>query len=358
MNTFRYRKVLLLFFLTFFFLKVELYAPLVWRPGEGWVDESTGTGLSASSSRDQLNLAKKFEEAKDYDNALKAYRILIRKWPYAVFAPEAQFRIGQCLEKKGDFLGANKAYDRMIQKYPSSSFFEQALERKLAIGNLYLAGEPKRLFNIPMGSGLDIAADIFESIIRAAPYGRFAPQAEFQLGLTRIKQKKFTDAIATFNRLLDKYPNHSLADDAQYEIGYTWYVASQASEYDQSATEKAIEGFEDYIVRYPSGDKVEAAKAHIAELKGKTTLGSFHIAQYYERAKNFKAAYIYYSDVIKQNPTSDQAKIAEQKIIQLRPLVAKDLGLPSLTSNPPSAPSPSGNAASSSSETQQTKGTP
>ncbi|QSR88612.1 outer membrane protein assembly factor BamD [Methylacidiphilum caldifontis] len=341
MNALRKYKGLFFFILSFLMLKAELFAPLVWRPGEGWVDESTGTGLSASSSRDQLNLAKKFEEDKDYENALKAYRILIRKWPYAVFAPEAQFRIGQCLEKKGDFLGANKAYDRMIQKYPSSSFFEQALERKLAIGNLYLAGEPKRLFNIPMGSGLDIAAQIFESIIRAAPYGKFAPLAEFQLGLTHIKEKKYTDAISTFNRLLDKYPNHSLADDAQYEIGYTWYVASQASEYDQSSTEKAIEGFEDYIVRYPSGDKVEAAKAHIAELKGKTTLGSFHIAQFYERAKNFKAAYIYYSDVIKQNPTSEQAKIAQQKIVQLHPLVAKDLGLPSIssTSSPSANPS-------------------
>ncbi|QSR87148.1 outer membrane protein assembly factor BamD [Candidatus Methylacidiphilum infernorum] len=350
MDIFRNRKGIVLFILSFFVLKAELFAPLVWRPGEGWVDESTGTGLSASSSRDQLNLAKKFEEAKDYDNALKAYRILIRKWPYAVFAPEAQFRIGQCLEKKGDFLGANKAYDRMIQKYPSSSFFEQALERKLAIGNLYLAGEPKRLFNIPMGSGLDIAAQIFESIIRAAPYGRFAPLAEFQLGLTYIKEKKYTDAIATFNRLIDKYPNHSLADDAQYEIGYTWYQASLASEYDQSSTEKAIEGFEDYIVRYPSGDKVEAAKAHIAELKSKSTLGSFHIAQFYERAKNFKAAYIYYSDVIKQNPTSEQAKIAQQKIVQLHPLVAKDLGLPSITST--SNPSPS------SPSSPQTKGSP
>ncbi|CAB4243710.1 conserved protein of unknown function [Methylacidimicrobium sp. AP8] len=302
-------------------LPARLYAPLVWRPGEGWTDESTGAGLSASSSRDQLALGKKFLDAKDYDNAMRAFMVLVRRWPYSFFAPEAQFRIAECLEKRGDFLKANKAYDKMIQKYPASSFFEQALERKLAIGNLYLAGEPQRVMGVPFGPSMKIAVDIFESIIRAAPYGRLAPIAEFQLGLARTKEKKYSEAIAAYSRILDKYPNSELADDAQYQLGYTWYLSALATAYDQSAGEKAVEAFEDYIIRYPLGDKVAAAREHLELLKKRSTLGSFSIASFYEKTRNYKAAFIYYSDVIRQNPQSEQGKIAEQKVKQLRPMV-------------------------------------
>ncbi|QSR85762.1 outer membrane protein assembly factor BamD [Methylacidimicrobium sp. B4] len=328
---------------------MRLYAPLVWRPGEGWTDESTGAGLSASSSRDQLALGKKFLDAKDYDNALRAFNVLVRRWPYSFFAPEAQFRIAECLEKRGDFLKADKAYDKMIQKYPASSFFEQALERKLAIGNLYLAGEPQRLLGVPFGPSVKTAVDIYESIIRAAPYGRLAPIAEFQLGLARTQEKKYTEAIAAYSRILDKYPNSELADDAQYQLGYTWYVSALATAYDQSSGEKAMEAFEDYIVRYPLGDKVAAAREHLVLLKKRATLGSFNIATFYEKTRNYKAAFIYYSDVIRQNPDSEQGKIAEQKVKQLRPMVEKDLGLPTAqtasTATPleaPSGPPPTG----------------
>src|ERR1700742_3615902 len=77
-------------------------AELVWRPGEGWSDESGGD-VSASSSRDQLELAHKLEAQGQRDSALKAYKSLVRRWPLSFFAPEAQFRIGKILEDEGSF---------------------------------------------------------------------------------------------------------------------------------------------------------------------------------------------------------------------------------------------------------------
>src|SRR5277367_3686464 len=94
-------------------------AELVWRPGEGWSDESGGD-VSASSSRDQLEMAHKMEAAGQRDDALKAYKSLLRRWPLSFFAPEAQFRVGKILEDEADFAGAFKAFQVMVQKYPSS----------------------------------------------------------------------------------------------------------------------------------------------------------------------------------------------------------------------------------------------
>src|SRR5476651_1540300 len=82
-----------------------VHATLVWRPGEGWSDES-GSDVSASSSRDQLELAHKLEAQGQKDAALKAYKGLLRRWPISLFAPEAQYRVGKILEDEADFYPA------------------------------------------------------------------------------------------------------------------------------------------------------------------------------------------------------------------------------------------------------------
>lgn len=292
------------------------------------MDESTGAGLSASSSRDQLEIVHKLEAQGDYEGALQASRILVRKWPFSFFAPEAQFKIGLYLERRGEFWEANKAYDKMVEKYPNSPFFDEALEHKFKIGNLYLSGEPKRLWRIPVGSAMDRAVQIFESIVKAAPYGRLAPEAQFRLGLAKEKQKKFAEAVTEYNKVLERYANSPVASEAQYQIGYAWMQASREPEYDQTAAQKAIEAFQDFLVRYPDSEKVEAAKGHIARLQAKEREGTFAIAKFYEEQHNLKAAFIYYSDVVRQDPDSEEGRLAKKKVEELRPRVEKDLGLP------------------------------
>ncbi len=298
-----------------------LPAPLVWRAGEGWVDESSGTAASASSSREALESAKALEAKQEWDGALGAYRNLVRKWPLSFFAAEAQYKIGWILSKKGKFNEAFKAYQKMVEKYPSSTFFEQALEQQYQIGNLFLAGEPQRLLGIPMGASMDKTVEMFEQLIKNAPYGKYSPEAQFKIGIAREKQKKFTDAVKAYNLILDKYPGNDIVDDAQYQIGYAWMMASSEAEYDQSAAEKAIEAFEDFLVRYPNSEKIAAAQENIEKLRGKQTQGAMNIAKFYETNQNWKAAFIYYNEVIRQNPNTPMAEAAKKKVEAIRPLV-------------------------------------
>jgi outer membrane protein assembly factor BamD len=292
-------------------------AALVWRPGEGWTDEN-GSEVSASSSKEQLDLALKLEESGDYKAALGAYRGLVRRWPLSFSAPEAQYHIGMMEEKLGDFARAFKSYQKMLEKYPASKFFDQAIERQFEIANLYLAGEPQRLWKIPVGSSMEKTVEMYKSVIRNAPYGKYAAQCQFNIGQAHEKSKKFTDAVASYNGLTERYPGHDLVDDAQYQVGYAWMRASSEADYDQSAAEKSIEAFEDFLVRFPNSEKVASAKDHIAQLRGKRNQGAFKIAQFYKSQGKVKAAEIYFSEVIKQNPNTTLAEQAEKELQTLR----------------------------------------
>jgi outer membrane protein assembly factor BamD len=313
----------------------SVQAALTWRPGEGWTDESGSSEVSASSSRDQLQLAKKLEAANDLTNAFKAYSGLVRKWPLSFYAPEAQFKVGWLEEQRGDFWRAFKSYQKMVEKYPNSEYFDKALERQFALGNLFLAGEPQKLWKIPIGPSMDKTVEIYEQIIKNAPYGKYAPESQFKIGLAREKQKKYGDAVAAYNVIIDKYPGNDIVDDAQYQIGYAWFRASSEPDYDQSAAEKSIEAFEDFIVRYPNSEKLPQANENIVYLKNRQTQGAFNIAKFYEGQHNYKAAYIYYNEVVRQEPGSAQAQLAKKKVEELRPRVEKELNLPSVVANNP-----------------------
>jgi len=296
-------------------------AELVWRPGEGWSDESSQGGAVASSSRDQLEMAHKLEAAGQRDDALKAYKNLLRRWPLSFFAPEAQFRVGKILEDEADFADAFKAFQTMVQKYPSSDYFAQALNEQYRIANLYLAGEPQRIWKIPVGPSMDRTIEMYQRIIKNAPYGTFAPQCQFNIGLARESQRRYSDAIDAYQLVLDNYPTSSVAPNAQYQIGYAWMRSSISGDYDLGSARKAIDAFQDYLVRYPNSDKVVQAQENIQRLGQKQTQGAFDVAKFYETQHLPRAAFIYYNEVVREDPNSAQAQIAKKRIQELRPIV-------------------------------------
>lgn len=294
---------------------------LVWRPGEGWVNEGSGQTLAASDAKASLQAARNLESQEAFKDALDAYRSITRRWPLSSVAGEAQFKVGLMLEKRAEFWAAYKAYQTVVTKHPSSQFFDLAIERQFSIGNLYLAGEPQKLWKIPLLPSMDKTSEIFETVVKNAPYGPLAPQSLFKIGLARENQKKWSEAITSYNKLIDKYPGSDFADDAQYQIGYAWYQAASQPDYDQSAAQKSIEAFQDFMVRFPNSEKLSQAQDYMKELSTRRVQGSMNIARFYESQKNYKAALIYYSDVVQQNPSSELAAEAKQKVEVMKTLV-------------------------------------
>ncbi len=102
---------------------------------------------------------------------------------------------------------------------------------------------------------------MYERIIKNAPYGTYAPQCQFNIGLAREQQRKFTDAVDAYQKVLDNYPTSSVAANAQYQIGYAWMRSSVSGDYDMGAAKKAVDAFQDFLVRYPVLPRLATARA-------------------------------------------------------------------------------------------------
>jgi outer membrane protein assembly factor BamD len=119
--------------------------------------------------------------------------------------------------------------------------------------------------------------------------------------------------VKFYEDILDKYPKNDLIDDAQYQIGYVWMKAARQPEYDQTAAQKGIEAFQDYLARFKRSDKTEQASENIQVLQQRLSGGSLSVARFYDKSGNYPAALVYYNEVITQTPDSPQGQEARQR---------------------------------------------
>jgi len=298
-------------------------ASLVFRSGEGWSTEAEGEDAVESSASAQLRKAQGHEYDGDLKKALSDYRGLVRKYPTSGVAAKSQLKVGELYEKLRDYDKAFDAYGKYLSTYPKGEDFDKAVEAQFNIAKLFLEGERKRLFGLKTLPSMERAQQMFESIVKSAPYSKFAPLSQFNIGQALEKQGKKAEAIAAYQVVVVKYPNDSIAVDAQYQIGYVYLKESRAA-YDPAARTKAREAFEDFIARNPKSEKVSQAQDDIKSLSGNDTKGVLDVAKFYDKQKNYKAAVIYYNEVIKQQPGTPESDTAKARIEELKTLVGED----------------------------------
>ena len=291
-------------------------APLIWRKGEGWTYERSGSEY-ANNPKDQLALGKKYQAQKKYDEAVSAYRRVIARWPTSFATQDARMGLAESLTGLGYYYKAFKEYQNLIEKNPNSPYFDTVLDRQFEIANLFLGGEKLKMWRFRLFSGLGKAGEIYEQVVKNGPYSKVGPPAQFRRGLVFEKEKDYLSAVHSYEKLLERYPNDPLAEDAQFQIGWAYYREARRSEYDQNGANQAMEAFTDYLLRYPAGAKVKRAEEMRAELKQDQSRGLYQIGQFYEKRKDYKAALIYYNQVIEKNPRSAWANTAQKKITVL-----------------------------------------
>lgn len=294
-------------------------AGLVWRKGEGWSYERGGAA-NANNPKELLDVGRKAQSEKRYDDAISAYRRLIQKWPTSAATQDARLGLAESLTELGYLHKSYKAYQTLIEKHPNSPHFDTVLQRQFEIGVRFLNGEKHKVWRMRLFTAYDKAVEIFEQVVKNGPFSKVGPQAQFDIGLVYEKQKDNISAVHAYEKILERYPKLPIAESAQFQIGWAYHTEAQRAGYDQNNANQAIAAFSDFLVRYPTSERADEAQRLRADLKGEQSKGLLQIGAFYEKNKNYKAAVIYYNEVIEQNPRSAWANTAQQKLATVSPL--------------------------------------
>jgi len=269
--------------------------------------------------------AQKTAASGNADEAIRQYRQLVRAYPFSKKAAEAQFQVAQLLQKKGDLDGSFKEYTKLLNKYPDTPHFENAVAEQVIIANAYLKGRKVKIFGIPAYASMEKAQEMYEEILRAAPYSKHAPLVQFNLGLSLERQGKGNEAVAAYQKLIDKYPNSSISNIALYQIGYVYMRIGMAGRsQDLSALKEAKNNFEDFLVQYPNDEKSFQANDNMKAMTHRESEDIMRIARFYDFSKNYQSSALYYNEVIRKFGQTPEASEAKTRLAELKDLVGED----------------------------------
>lgn len=308
--------------LTFSFvlsLAVPSHAFWIWTPDSGkWENPKYAV---KETPGEQLRFALGFYKSKDYKRANSELEKLIKNYPRAREAADAQYYMARMLEDQGQLHAAFKSYQLVIDKYPFSERTAEVVKRQYVIGNDLMEGKEKKnaLINTVVGGDYDVV-EVFRAVIKNAPYGEFAASAQYKIGQYLLEKQMYQEARDEFEKTINDYPNSEWAKAAKFQIALSDSKRSSDAQYDQKVTASALNEFKDFVKKFPDAELSQKAKHHIDELHEKEAENNFVIAQFYEKQKQYDSARIYYNTIVDQYPGTSWARKA---LVRLRILEKK-----------------------------------
>lgn len=281
--------------------------------------------IPEGGSLEQLAAADALAESGDTEKAITTYRYVARHYPKSDEASKAQFKLAKQLKAKGEFSAAFKEYQTLLQKYPQTQNFEESVSEQIDIANAYMKGLKVKFLGIPLVTSMEKAEEMYTAILQVSPYSKYAPITQFNLGLAMEKQGKTKEAIAAYQRVLDKYPNSHACASASYQIAYVYQqLGMTGKSQDLSALKSAQDSYQDFLLQYPNSEKVPQAGENMKSMVSRESADTLRVARFYDFNKDFKAAGIYYNDVIRRFPQSAESTAAKNRLDELKALYGED----------------------------------
>ncbi len=270
---------------------------------------------------EQLAFSLELYRAKELEKAVTEFKKVIKYYPRAREAAEAQFYLGVIEEEEGNYSKAFKNYQTVVDQYPFSERFGEIIQRQYDLGMKLLEGKGRKRFFQGGGMGTEaLVVEIFRTVIKNSPYGPYAAPSQYNIALYLQEEGLLPEARDEFEKTLNDYPESEWAKKARYQIALADARRSSAAPYEQKVTQVAIQELEEVLKETPDTAFSEEAQQQIKDLKNKEAQQNFLIAEFYEKRKEYRAAEIYYSKIVESYKDTPWASQALNKIRALNEL--------------------------------------
>jgi outer membrane protein assembly factor BamD len=319
-------------------------ADLVWTKETGWrVEGGALSGLAGAEGRnalDQMNKARAAEEAGSRRSAIRTYQAIAKKFPNAIYAPEALYRSARLRLAGKDYVKAFEDFQQVLSRYPNTRRFNEIIGEQYRIASAMLDGARGRMMwgLLPGFIQRDKALEFFETILANAPYSDYAPLSLMNIARGHQRLKNTENAIDALDRMINNYGQSLLAPDAYIKLAQTHASLVDGPHYDQAATKEAITYFTDFMLLFPADTNVATAEKGLDSMKTMLAESKIRMADFYfYKRSNYKAARVFYNEAITAYPESAIASRAKARLAEVEARAANQ-------PPPASAPAPGATA--------------
>jgi outer membrane protein assembly factor BamD (BamD/ComL family) len=272
------------------------------------VDEKTAAA--------QLAFAAKLEASGKNKSARRANEALVREWPTAPEAAQAQLAEAQLFEKMGKYDRAFDEYQYLLTFFAGHCPYNEVLDRQFRIANLLLHGN-KSMFGWIL-SGTDTIRGRFEKIVVNAPRSAIAPEVMLIIGSIRVSADEKQEAIAVYDGILNRFPGSQQAVSAAYLSAQCRYDLAVKHNYNEQRCRESIAFFKAVLARAPNHPQKEQMTAWLNELTHLQLEQNYQQAVFYDtRQRKPEAAKAAYRRFLSEFANSKYAPQVRARLTEL-----------------------------------------
>lgn len=126
----------------------------------------------------------------------------------------------------------------------------------------------------------------------------YTAEAQMKLGDCYFNDEKYSDAVFEYQELLRLFPDYKEANNAQFNIGISYYNLSESPHYTQDETNKAIDAFQEFIDKYPWDQRKSEAYNYIQKCQHVLLEKSYLAGYIYYKTEDYSSALMYFNEII------------------------------------------------------------
>jgi outer membrane protein assembly factor BamD len=161
------------------------------------------------------------------------------------------------------------------------------------------------------------AVATFEQFVIQFPTHPRVQEARLRLAEGYFGKKEYITAGNEFSRLAADFPAGPYADDARFKVCQAYYELSPKTQLDQQYTRAAYDHCQSLIAYFPDSEFAPRAREMSAELRNKLAEKEFQAGEFYFKRGAFDSAIIYYDTTLRDYAESAQSPRALSRLIEI-----------------------------------------
>jgi outer membrane protein assembly factor BamD len=148
------------------------------------------------------------------------------------------------------------------------------------------------------------ASQLYQELVNIYRGTSRADQIYYYLAKSCYGQRDYVLSSHYFRQMLKEFPRSEYNEEAQFLIGYCYFLDSPTARLDQKTSQDAIDALQLFINIFPGSSRVVEANKLIDELREKLVYKSYLSGRLYYDLADYRAAVISLTNSIKEYPDS------------------------------------------------------
>ncbi|MFA6568590.1 MAG: outer membrane protein assembly factor BamD [Victivallales bacterium] len=253
------------------------------------------------------------ENSGDFKSAGEEYLASEHYADDPVLKVNAIQKAAECYRRANLLYKEFECRESLLNAFPSSVDFAGTVQREYEIATLFYQGKrDPALAWMPWIKDKDRALETFETVVKHAPFAKFAPEMRLRLGKLYIDANKIDEATRVFRDIPRMYPRSEEAKFAEFELANILLQKARRGDGDGSYVRQAQDSLKKIIDKYPKDPDVGWAKESLAEADQIAAKRLYGLAAFYNRMERTDAAQRYLNEIIVAYPDDKASTDAEE----------------------------------------------